>query len=141
MSFRRPTRTTLCPRATQLSHYRIEKPISGGGFSIVYLATDEKTGEPVAIKEYLPSTQAQRGDEAARWNRVTEETAATFRQRHQVLLRGRPRRWRAIYHPNIVRVVNFFRANDTVYMVMRYESRPDAAASTIRNRSKDRRTC
>ena len=24
-------------------------------------------------------------------------------------------------HPNVVRVLNFFRANDTVYLVMRYE--------------------
>ena len=24
-------------------------------------------------------------------------------------------------HPNVVRVLNFFRANETVYMVMRYE--------------------
>ena len=26
-----------------------------------------------------------------------------------------------IIHPNVVRVLNFFRANETVYMVMRYE--------------------
>src|SRR5213082_3339539 len=26
-----------------------------------------------------------------------------------------------LQHPNVVRVVNFFRANDTVYLVMRYE--------------------
>ena len=25
-------------------------------------------------------------------------------------------------HPNVVRVLNFFRANETVYMVMHYES-------------------
>ena len=26
-----------------------------------------------------------------------------------------------ISHPNVVRVLNFFRANETCYMVMRYE--------------------
>lgn len=118
MKFRRQKKNTL-PKGYLLTHYRIEKPIGGGGFSYVYLATDEKTGEPVAIKEYLPSNQAQRVDDS-RVEPLSDETAAAFRQgikrffeEAAVLAR--------INHPNIVRVVNFFRANNTVYMVMRYE--------------------
>jgi serine/threonine protein kinase len=38
-----------------------------------------------------------------------------------VLFRG-GRALARIVHPNVVRVLNFFRANDTVYMVMAYES-------------------
>jgi len=118
MKFKRQKKNTL-PKGYLLTHYRIEKPIGGGGFSYVYLATDEKTGEPVAIKEYLPSNQAQRADDT-RVEPLSDETAAAFRQgikrffeEAAVLAR--------INHPNIVRVVNFFRANNTVYMVMRYE--------------------
>lgn len=111
------------PKGHLLQHYRLEKAIGGGGFSIVYLATDEKTGEPVAIKEYLPSNQAMRGDDAG-VEPITEDTASAYRQgikrffdEAAVLAK--------INHPNIVRVVNFFRANNTVYMVMRYEHGKD----------------
>ena len=47
------------PVGTLLSNYRIVKKLASGGFSFVYLATDE-TGAPVAIKEYLPSSLARR---------------------------------------------------------------------------------
>ena len=43
------------PAGYVLNGYRIEKPLSSGGFSIVYLANDEN-GTPFAIKEYLPSS-------------------------------------------------------------------------------------
>src|SRR5216683_3051309 len=43
------------PAGYVLNGYRIEKPLSSGGFSIVYLARDEKD-TPYAIKEYLPSS-------------------------------------------------------------------------------------
>ena len=121
MKFRRPKNTL--PKGEMLSHYRIEKPIGGGGFSIVYLAVDEKTGEQVAIKEYLPSNQAQRGEES-RVEPITEGTAAAFRQGIKRFF-DEAAALAKINHPNIVRVVNFFRANNTVYMVMRYEHGKD----------------
>ena len=52
------------PAGFQLQNYRIEKQISGGGFSIVYLAYDEH-GQPVAIKEYLPNALVLRTEGAA----------------------------------------------------------------------------
>ena len=44
-----------------LLNYRIDRQISRGGFSIVYRAFDE-TGQPVAIKEYLPSSLVLRSE-------------------------------------------------------------------------------
>lgn len=122
MSLRRSKKNNL-PKGYSLSHYRIEKPIGGGGFSVVYLATDEKTGEPVAIKEFLPSSQAQRGEEG-RVVPLDEEAAAAFRQGIKRFFDEAAALAR-VNHPNIVRVVNVFRANDTVYMVMRYEHGKD----------------
>ena len=49
------------PAGYVLNGYRIEKPLSSGGFSIVYLARDE-AGTQFAIKEYLPSSLPLRPD-------------------------------------------------------------------------------
>ena len=52
------------PEGFQLEHYRIERQLSQGGFSIVYLARDDG-GKHVAIKEYLPAGLARRAADAA----------------------------------------------------------------------------
>jgi len=53
------------PEGLEVGGYRIVKKISSGGFSIVYLATDEN-GNSVAIKEYMPAALAQRKPESCR---------------------------------------------------------------------------
>jgi serine/threonine protein kinase len=106
------------PENTILENYRVSRPIASGGFSIVYLAYDEY-GSPVAIKEYLPAGLSLRGK---------GEIVPTISPEHTNLFRygmkcffEEGRALAKISHPNVVRVINFFRANDTVYMVMQYE--------------------
>ncbi len=106
------------PKAYQLQNYKIAKQLSGGGFSIVYLAHDEN-GVPVAIKEYLPSQLVLR-EEGSLVQATTAENLATFRYGMKCFFEE-GRALAKINHPNVVRVTNFFRANETVYMVMRYE--------------------
>lgn len=106
------------PDGYQLQNYKVAKQLSGGGFSIVYLAHDEN-GVPVAIKEYLPSQLALR-EEGSIVQATTAENLATFRYGMKCFFEE-GRALAKINHPNVVRVVNFFRANETVYMVMRYE--------------------
>ena len=48
------------PEGLEVGGYRIVRKIASGGFSIVYLA-DDADGQPVAVKEYLPSSLAKRG--------------------------------------------------------------------------------
>ena len=102
----------------QLQNYRILKVLSCGGFSIVYLAHDEND-VPVAIKEYLPSSLAlrNRGDVLPA---IAEENLATFRYGMKCFFEE-GKSLAGLSHTNVVRVLNFFRANETVYMVMRYE--------------------
>ena len=102
----------------KLQDYQIDQPLSGGGFSFVYLAHD-KHGEIVAIKEYLPATLAVRADDS-RVHAASDETLSSFRYGLKCFFEE-GRTLAKIDHRNIVRVLNFFRANDTVYMVMRYE--------------------
>lgn len=106
------------PKGYQLQNYKIAKQLSGGGFSIVYLAHDEN-GVPVAIKEYLPSQLVLR-EEGSLVQATTAENLATFRYGMKCFFEE-GRALAKINHPNVVRVTNFFRANETVYMVMRYE--------------------
>jgi serine/threonine protein kinase len=106
------------PDGYQLLNYRIAKQLSGGGFSIVYLAYDENDN-PVAIKEYLPNALVLR-KEGSIVAATCAENLATFRYGMKCFFEE-GRALAKISHPNVVRVVNFFRANETVYMVMQYE--------------------
>src|SRR5205807_8192644 len=88
------------------------------GFSVVYLAHDENDA-PVVIKEYLPSTLAVRTGPGAPPTIAPKDLGRfnyglkCFFEEGRALAR--------LQHPNVVRVLNFFRANETVYLVMRYE--------------------
>ena len=106
------------PEGFQLENYRVLRLIASGGFSFVYLAHDENE-IPVAIKEYLPATLALR-TETNPSPVVPEENLATFRYGLKCFFEE-GRALATLSHPNVVRVINFFRANDTVYLVMRYE--------------------
>lgn len=106
------------PDGYQLHNYRITKVLSCGGFSIVYLAHDEHE-QPVAIKEYLPSSLALRAEGDALPS-IAEENLASFRYGMKCFFEE-GRALARLSHPNVVRVLNFFRANETVYLVMRYE--------------------
>jgi serine/threonine protein kinase len=103
-----------------LFEYRIERVLGGGGFGITYLAHDVNLQLPVAIKEYFPGDLALRASDCSvhvrsgdgvdrfQWGleRFIDEarTLATFR------------------HPNIVRVLRYFKEHGTAYIVMEYES-------------------
>jgi serine/threonine protein kinase len=113
-----PQKSAPLPVGTLLSNYRIVKKLASGGFSFVYLAVDEQ-GEPVAIKEYLPSSLARRAP-GELIPLVPEESASAFRMGLKYFFEE-GRSLANIVHPSIVRVLNFFRENGTVYMVMAYE--------------------
>ena len=106
------------PNGYQLENYRIANVLASGGFSIVYLAHDEHD-QPVAIKEYLPSQLALR-NEGDVLPSIAEENLATFRFGMKCFFEE-GRALARLSHPNVVRVLNFFRTNETVYLVMRYE--------------------
>ena len=106
------------PSGFQLDEYRIEHQLSLGGFSIVYLATNAQN-EFVAIKEYLPNSLALRGEGLVK-PVISEEHMPAFRYGMKCFFEE-GRALAKLSHPNVVRVLNFFRANDTVYMVMEYE--------------------
>lgn len=106
------------PDGTLVGEYRILRAIASGGFSIVYLArgADDRF---YAIKEYLPATLVRR-EAGALSPTIPGSRLGTYRQGLKAFFEE-GRALARIVHPNVVRVVNFFRANETVYMVMAYE--------------------
>ncbi|MDR3088050.1 MAG: serine/threonine protein kinase [Azoarcus sp.] len=106
------------PAGFQLDRYRIERQLSLGGFSIVYLAYDTD-GTPVAIKEYLPNSLALRKTGQIE-PQVPDDNLPAFRYGMKCFFEE-GRSLARLLHPNVVRVLNFFRANGTVYMVMQFE--------------------
>jgi len=106
------------PAGYQLLDYQINGVLSKGGFSFIYLARDQK-GNIVAIKEYLPASLARR-TEGDRVEPSSPDNLAGFRQGLKCFFEE-GRALARIDHDNILRVLNFFRANDTVYLVMQYE--------------------
>lgn len=123
------------PEGLLIGGYRIVKKIASGGFSIVYLAYDAD-GYPVAVKEYLPATLAKRR-EGEFVPAIDAENLITFRNGLKCFFEE-GRALARILHPNVVRVINFFRANETVYMVMNYESGRSLQEHILRNRQREK---
>lgn len=111
------TKNLALPTGYQLQDYEIRKVLSSGGFSFVYLARD-RDKNTVAIKEYLPTSIALRDDGAT--VQPNADDVALFRHGLKCFF-DEGLSLAKIDHKNIVRVINFFRANETVYMVMQYE--------------------
>lgn len=121
------------PDGLEIAGYRIVKKIASGGFSIVYMAYDAD-GNAVAIKEYLPSSLALRR-EGELVPAISAKNLPVFRIGLKCFFEE-GRALAAISHPNVVSVVNFFRANETVYMVMAYESGRSLQEHILRQRDK-----
>ena len=121
------------PDGLEIAGYRIVKKIASGGFSIVYLAYDAD-GVAVAIKEYLPSSLALR-QEGELVPTVSKANLPVFRIGLKCFFEE-GRALARIAHPNVVSVLNFFRAHETVYMVMAYESGHSLQEHIQRQRAK-----
>ncbi len=107
------------PAGTVLDQYRISKTLGGGGFSVVYLATEQSSGTPVVIKEYMPGALAVRAKDLT--VRARSEAESDRFHRGRMLFFQEASTLATLKHPNIVNVRSFFRANGTVYMVMEYQ--------------------
>ena len=106
------------PNGHPLEEYVIDRQLSLGGFSIVYLAQCPD-GRQVAIKEYLPNSLALRTDGQFKPT-ISNDHLGAFRYGMKCFFEE-GRALARLSHPNVIRVLNFFRANETVYMVMEYE--------------------
>ena len=111
------TKPAPLPSGSTIGGYRVVRRISSGGFGIVYLALDAD-GQQVAIKEYLPASLATRAP-AELQPVVAPEKLSLYRLGLKSFFEE-GRSLAQISHASVVSVLNFFRENETVYMVMNY---------------------
>jgi len=105
------------PPGTLIGGYRVVQKLAAGGFGVVYLATNAQ-GQQVAIKEYIPGTLAVR-EPGELQPRVAPEKLSLYRLGLKSFFEE-GRALAQISHSSVVSVLNFFRENETVYMVMNY---------------------
>lgn len=107
------------PLQSLLLEYRLEQVLGAGGFGITYLARDTNLDKAVAIKEYLPGELAMRAPDGNVVAQATQHEAGYRWGLDRFLLEART--LGKFSHPNIVRVLRYFEANATAYVVMEYE--------------------
>jgi len=105
------------PPGTLIGGYRVVRRLAAGGFGVVYLATgaDEQM---VAIKEYLPPSLVTREP-----GLLAPEVAPDKLSLYRLGLKSffeEGRSLAQISHPSVVSVLNFFRENETVYLVTEF---------------------
>lgn len=106
------------PRGYALNEYTIESVLGAGGFGMTYLATDANLNLKVALKEYLPGEFAARNPDSS-VQPLEGAAGESFQWGLQRFL-DEARTLASFHHPNIVRVMRFFEANCTGYMVMEF---------------------
>jgi serine/threonine protein kinase len=112
------TSSVALPQGYALNEYRIESTLGVGGFGLTYLATDTNLNLRVALKEYLPGQLALRAEDSSVQPRSNDE-ADSFQWGLDRFL-DESRTLASFRHPNIVRVMRYFKANSTAYMVMEF---------------------
>ena len=92
----------LAPGQVLANRYRLERPIGSGAYGAIFLATDEVTGEPVAVKALPPSSE------------TTSKTAIGRFAREMKIIQN-------IVHPHIIVLYDFGETKDRVpFMVLEY---------------------
>lgn len=103
---------------TRLGEFEIIGLVGIGGFGIVYLAEDHSLGRRVALKEYMPSSLAARG-QGLQVTVKSQRHVETFEAGRRSFV-NEARLLAQFDHPALVKVYRFWEANGTAYMVMPY---------------------
>lgn len=115
-------------KGTVLESFEIDGVLGKGGFGITYRARDTTLERNVAIKEYLPAAIAQRDTDSdtVTTSREDDKTLESYQEGLERFLEE-ARTLAKFNASSVVRVVYFFTANNTAYMVMQYEEGKDLA--------------
>ena len=106
------------PQGTSIRDFEFHRVLGHGGFGMTYLGWNLALDIPVAIKEYLPGDLATREQDGSVVPQ-SSQAASDFQWGLERFL-DEARTLARFQHPNIVRVLHFFEAHSTAYIVMEY---------------------
>lgn len=117
-TFLPPLMRDMLPRGAVLENgkYRLNYPLGRGGFGITYHAHHIGFDRPVAIKEFFPHQSVARDGAALVISIDMPQQNDYFKALDRFMKEGR-----TLYdltHPNVIRVHDLFRFNNTAYIVM-----------------------
>lgn len=100
--------------------YYVGRLLGSGGFGITYLAYDDKTKKIRAIKEFFPREWVKRVDDHMRVKFLDSDKAEMYHRGLEVFVNEARVLGTMSTDPVIVNVSDFFRENNTAYIVMEY---------------------
>ena len=107
------------PNGSRIVFYKLIEKLGQGAFGMTYLALDQQRNRPVVLKEYFPGNAAVRTSGQTQVSLLSankqddfDEGLRRFRREAQVLSE--------FDHPNVVKVIGLFDANNTAYFVMEH---------------------
>lgn len=103
----------------QNGKYRIERVLGQGGFGITYLATQDILERKVAIKEFFMRDFCTREGDTSTVSLGSTANRETM-ERYMAKFLKEARIISELNHPNIIRIYDIFRENNTAYYVMEY---------------------
>jgi serine/threonine protein kinase len=108
----------LLPMGTRVGEFEITRLVGQGGFGVVYEAWDHALERVVAIKEYMPTTLANRQSDGSVVP-ISEKQQETFDVGMRSFI-NEARLLAQFDHPSLVKVYRFWQERGTTYMVMPY---------------------
>lgn len=113
----------VLPIGTKLNDKIIIGRVMGkGGFGITYLGYDLRMDKIIAVKEYYPNGICYRAHTETALTVADPKAAETFEQGAQKFYTEAEMVAQFNGNPNIMGVYDYFRANNTVYLVMEFLS-------------------
>jgi len=110
----------LIPGTLLSGKYLVGRVLGQGGFGITYLGWDTNLDIRIAIKEFFPQGLVSRVPGENSVISYTGEVREQFTFGVESFLREAKTLARFEHHPNIVTVRDFFKENNTAYMVMSF---------------------
>lgn len=113
----------ILPMGTKLNDKIVIGRVMGkGGFGVTYLGYDLRMDKIIAVKEYYPNGIAYRVPSGTEVSLADAKAGETFEKGAEKFYTEAQMVAQFNGNPNIVSVYDYFRANNTVYLIMEYLS-------------------